>query len=319
MPQGSLLGSLLYTLYTKELESIILAHNLSVHFYADDVQLYTCYTQSESDKIKKQIERCLQDIKLWIEKNFLKINAKKTQSITFLSRSLKNSKIDPTMLTINFDSTEIPNCVSAKVLGVLLTSNLSLSSFITKKYQTCMYHLKNLYHIRNCLPHNIRVMLVTNLILSQLDYCNAILANCSSTELKPLKKVLHSSVRFIFNLKRYEHITPYLYRLHFLPVPYRILYKLALLAYKIVYKLAPSYLTTSFHTYTPTTGYQLRIGPGRDLLMLQSCDYNTVTKNNYSKLVQTWNALPYSIRFESTQTVFKNKLKTHFFQQAFDC
>ena len=92
--------------------------------------------------------------------------------------------------------------VSKSLTGIPLTVNLSLSSFIARKCQIFMFHLRNLYHIKNCLPLYCQIMLqvVNNLILSQLDYCNAILANATKNELKLLQKILHNSVRFIYNL-----------------------------------------------------------------------------------------------------------------------
>ena len=61
-------------------------------------------------------------------------------------------------------------------------------------------------------------MFVNNLILSQLDYYNAILANAINNDLKPLQKILHSFVHFIYNLNWNEHVTPYLIKMHFYPL-----------------------------------------------------------------------------------------------------
>ena len=172
----------------KQLGWIILKHNLSCQFYADDIQLYTSFAHNEWDSTKTKIEKCPKDIKFWMTQNFLKINANKTDCIIFPPKSTQGSDIDHAALKINFCNNFIPNSPSVKVLGTILNTNLFPSAFITKKYQVCMFHLRNLYHIRNCLPHEIRVMMIKNLVLSQLDYCNALLANATSTDLKPLKK-----------------------------------------------------------------------------------------------------------------------------------
>ena len=74
-------------------------------------------------------------------------------------------------------------------------------SFISKKCQICAYHLKNLKHIKKCLPHKYQIMLVYNLILSQIDYCNVLLANASNKDLKLFQKTLNDAVCFIFDLK----------------------------------------------------------------------------------------------------------------------
>ena len=72
-------------------------------------------------------------------------------------------------------------------------------------------------------------MLGNNLILSQLDSCDAILANATKNDLKPLQKIFHNSVRFIYNLNWNEHVTSYLIKLHFLPIKYCILFKLSII------------------------------------------------------------------------------------------
>ena len=85
-------------------------------------------------------------------------------------------------------------------------------------------------------------MLVCNLILSQIDYCNVLLANASNKDLKPLPKTINDAVRFIFDLKRNDHVTLYLICLHFLSVQYRIAFKLCLIAYKLLHGRARTYL-----------------------------------------------------------------------------
>ena len=100
-------------------------------------------------------------------------------------------------------------------------------------------------------------MLVTNLILSNVDYCNAVLANTTAKQLKPLQKIQNDAVQFIFNLKLREHVTPYFVKLHFLPIKYRILFKLCLLAFNIPNKTSPQYLSELFQNFEPTTDANL--------------------------------------------------------------
>ena len=86
IPQRSLLGPLLYILYTKEIESIVLKHGLSVHLYADDIQIYNSFHSDRAVEVRKQVECCLHEIKLWMSDNFLKLNEEKTQ-LLFLNLS----------------------------------------------------------------------------------------------------------------------------------------------------------------------------------------------------------------------------------------
>ena len=114
-----------------------------------------------------------------------------------------------------------------------------------------------------------RLRLITDLILSDLDYCNLIFLGCSYKSIKSLQHVLNKAVRFIINTKPYEHITPYLKQLHILPIVYRIKFKSSLICFKIINKTAPDYLLENFQTFTHNTKINLRMetGNGRDQFM----------------------------------------------------
>ena len=264
VPQGSLLGPMLYTLYTKEIETIAVKHKMSVQMYADDTQLYTSFTTDSATTTELQIESCLSEISYWMKKNFLKVNHNKSNLIIFKSST---SSLPKSSLNVTFGDCSIEINESVKVLGVILTSSLSFEKFILKKAQVCNYHLHNLRHIENCIPLKMKVILISNLILNTLDYC-IVLACATAKDLKPLQKIQNRAVRFAFRLKRQEHITPYLKQFYFLPVKYRIMSKLCLILFDIVNRTSPSYLTDLFETYQPTTTINLRVGVGRDEYML---------------------------------------------------
>ena len=95
-------------------------------------------------------------------------------------------------------------------------------------------------------------------------------------------------------------------------------FKLCILAYKIVYGVAPVYLTEMYETYIPTTIIQLRTGRGRDQLMLVPADGFLPSKCVFYVLMGTWNKLPYTLRKVECYAVFKQRLKTFMFNSAFD-
>ena len=95
-------------------------------------------------------------------------------------------------------------------------------------------------------------------------------ANPSNKDLKPFQNTMNDTVHFNFDLKWNDHVTPYLIRLHFLPVLYRIAFKLCLIAYKLLHQRAPTYLTDMFQSFPPTTSLNLRVGCGHDKLMLET-------------------------------------------------
>ena len=298
VPQGSLLGPLFYILYVCELEQIVTKHGFHVLVYADDCQLYAPFNDSNVDVLKVKLESCLKELKQWMTNNYLMLNKDKTLIKVFWNKVPRFSRL------LDFDLTD-----SVKVLGVQLDSILNFNSFIAKKVATCNMHLRNLNNIKQSLNVSTRILLISNLILSTLDYCNVLLLSCNDKQLKPLRLIINRSIRFIYDLRFRTHITPYYHKLHFLPIKKRIRFKANLLAYKIFYRKAPLYLEEKVERFTPTIQHmQLREGAGRDKYMFEDNDPKSKTLVDLMK--REWYKLPLNIRKITSISLFKKKLKS---------
>ena len=317
VPQGSILGPLFYLLYTKELEKIVENHGLKVSLYADDVQVYFGFKAECIKLVQEKLEKCIVSIMNWMKANFLKLNPDKTM-IKFFTPDKQKLNHEVMSFHLNFGNTTIHPSKSIKVLGVILGAKLNFQTFISNKIRTCNYHLRNLRNIKTCLPTKIRIQLVNTLILSTLDYCNALFACLPECHIYPLQKVMNKAVRFIFNLKYDTHISPFLFKLHFLPIKFRIKFKLCLIAFKIRIGTAPLYLLNTFEFFQPSTTIALRHGVGRDELMMKINLAQMKNLTVLSKIIIEWNDLPFQIRNISDIEIFKTQLKTHFFKKAFD-
>ena len=84
--------------------------------------------------------------------------------------------------------------------------------------------------------------LVTSLVISRLDYCNSVLPGLPASTLAPLQRVQNATARLVINRDRRSHITPALQQLHWLPVEYRIIFKIATLMHHILHDRCPSYI-----------------------------------------------------------------------------
>ena len=177
-------------LYTKEIENIVHKHEIQIQTYADDCQIYLSFKSNQEQEANVKIKGCLNSIKSWMDYNFLKLNAEKTLVKVF------KPKTSP-LLDFKMLDTQSSDCI--KVLGVFINGNLKFNKFISKKVQTCTLHLRNLYNIKHSLDRKTRTLLVTNLILSTVGYCNILLLNATDKDLKPLKIIINKSVRFIYD------------------------------------------------------------------------------------------------------------------------
>ena len=305
-----------YLLYTTEIESIVLNNAMQVHVYADDCKIYFSYNPENKLEAEKKLDSCVNSLKAWMSANYLKLNSDKTVVKVFRpERQNSDPTIDKFSLFDNNVSTE--PLKSVKLLGVILGQNMNFKEFVNRKVQICNLQLRNLWSIRMCLPLETRILLVTNLIISNLDYCNSLLISSPNYVVATLQRALNKAVRFIFSVRRGEHITPYLLKLHLLPVSYRIKYKIILIAFKILHKVSPIYLTEKIQTFYPTTTTYLRPGSGRDQFMFEISLNQIKNGNLLTLMISEWNSLPLNLRKIRELNVFKTHLKTCMFKQAF--
>ena len=131
-----------------------------------------------------------------------------------------------------------------KNLGVAFDSGNTFSSHITKVCRACYYHLKDLRRIRKFLSVETAALLANSMISSRIDYCNSLLYGVNKYNVAKLQKIQNALCRIIFRLDKTSHVTPYLQKLHWLPISYCILFKYNLITFKAIKFSQPSYLSS---------------------------------------------------------------------------
>ena len=160
--------------------------------------------------------------------------------------------------------------------------------------------------------------LVLAFVTSRLDYCNSVLAGLPQVTLEPLQRVQNAAARLILDLNLWDHVTPGLRQLHWLPIRWRIQYKLCSIMQSIHAGKSPVYMTECVRTVADSAS---RSG----LRSANSSLYATPRlRTKFGERAfsyagpSAWNSLPAEIRDDTDFSAFRSKLKTHFFNLAYN-
>ena len=208
---------------------------------------------------------------------------------------------------------------SVRNLGTWFDPHLNMDVNITKTCSSAFYYLYNVRHIRKYLSRSNTESLVHAFVTSGLDYCNSLLYGLPKYQLSKLQRVMNASARLVYCAPKSCHITPLLRELHWLPICYRIEYKILLLTFKVLHGMAPDYLHRLVDVLPPSR-YNLRRNHDHGVLLISPIrTKKTLGDRSFSCAApRLWNLLPSTIRSVPSLSIFKSRLKTFLFTKAFD-
>ena len=315
VPQGSVLGPILFTLYTSPLGDIARKYGLRFHLYADDTQLYITFRPADPASLKcslTTIRQCIDEIRTWMWENLLKLNGDKTEILIITTGKYKqHSFVD----SVSIDGANIIPAEKVRNLGAVFDRTLNPEAFINSKCKSLWYLLRNISRVRRSLTIDSTKTIVQAYITSRLDYCNCLLYGAPAVHLNRLQKVQNYAARLVMLVPKRNHITPVLAKLHWLPVNRRVDFKTLMYTYKSLNGLAPEYLAELLHLYTP--GRPLR-SANHHLLDVPNFRLDTFGRRAFMVAAPVlWNSLPTTIKTSDSLDIFKKRLKTHLYQQTF--
>jgi len=206
-------------------------------------QIYIAPSRNDLQVKVTQLENCTASVHAWLQTNGLQLNPTKSEVIQFTAT--RGSDWVDNVTTLQVSNVAIQPSTNIKSLGGRDTRQEAVMSFdahVTNVCKLCYCHIRSLRHVRESLPNDVARTVACSIVRSSLDYCNSLLAGTSKSNLVKLQRIQNTLARVTLRKGKFDHITPALKELHWLPIEDRITFKLATLTYNIKTSGQPAYL-----------------------------------------------------------------------------
>ena len=302
VPQGSVLGPVLFNIYVSSLADVMKSQGLTSSSYADDTNTRIKLSlQFQFYHISYCIPELMKQVNNWMNEHFLKLYPQKTEIILLYPPHLKNAdKLNGVFIE--------KNCVrfsnSVKLLGVRLDQALDFDLHVSSVVSSCMFHLKNIAKIKRYLTRAETEKLVHAFMSSKFDYCNSLFIGIKQSSLSKLQAVQNRAARIVLGLSPITTITDdMLADLHWLKIECRIIFKILLLVHKFFIKAAPEWFSRNL------------VVMDNDSRLLFNMNLKSKSgRRSFSYVApRYWNCIPKTIRLLDNSEKFKSSIKTVLF------
>ena len=316
MPPSSCAGTNIFNLYCSPLQDVVLS-DLQLSGFADDHSVsrsFKANNRQEECVRNASLEKCLLNVKKWMDKAQLKMNLAKTEFIYFgNTRQIQKCTIS----NINMAGDLILRSYVIKYMGVWLDSGLSIKTHFTKKCKAAVLNFIRIRRICHLLSQETTATLLLSLCVSHLDYCNSILYGLPDNTIGKMQHIQNMCVCLVLRRNKCNSATVCLASLHWLPIKQRIKFKLCILTYKLLHNEGPKYLQDLLHH--KKSKRTLRSSSDQYLLLIPRTNLKTYADRSFRIAAPTvWNELPHHIKCLPNLLKFKSLLKTHLYNIAFN-
>lgn len=297
VPQGSILGPLLYTMYSNDLPQCV--EHSSIHMYADDVQLYLESQRSNFGDSIARINSDLNRINTWAISNGLRLNPSKSKCLIISDRYF----IVPENVNIMISNMPISIVSSARNLGVIFNDRLNWQDHIVSAVGKTNAALRNLYVYQQFTPEHIRILLAKSFLIPKLIYGCELFSSCSSKMLRKLNVAFNNIIRYVYRLNRRDHVSEFAVRLYGVSFDNLIKIRTLTSMHKILYTKNPPYLYNHIRLAHSPRGCQI--------IQLR---HNKQLSDRFFFInaIRLWNQLPSNLQSIINDRQFKSKLYSHF-------
>lgn len=299
VPQGSVLGPLLFIIYLRGIDVIFKKHNVDYVIYADDIQVMVSAHPTELAMAKTRIVQCILKVKSWLHDHKPKMNDDKTEIILLGNRRLLRRC---TLSSVVIEQCELQIAKCVRDLGVWLDDDLSFDTHVIKVCAAAFAYLRVIGRLWRSLTERHRLILIHAFVISRVRYCCSIYNGVTKSNLNSLQRVLNAALRLTTGKRKHQSLNLDRTRLNFPDVHALVRLHTACLVRAVLSSGFPLYLRTLLAFHEPVRN--LRSSNAR-LLQLSPVQSAIGMRAFASYAPRIWNSLPQECRQSMDLNAFK--------------
>ena len=309
VPQGSILGSILFILYMNEIKTFVsnLNHptiSCTVVSYADDTQLLFCGEFDDLQDIKRYTEVTTEKLIDVFTELILKINITKTACFLFSTKHQRN-QIPKEEMSITIRNSKVPFSDSAKNLGLFLDSTMSFKKHITSLYTSIHWKLTYINKCRRDLSFQAKKLLVENCALVKLNYCRELWGQMSRGKIDQIHKLNSFGAKIIFLKNKRDHSSHLIRHLEWLSEEATSNYHLICMFFRVMHEKFNPNVTAPF---TPAKNTR---SSSRLPLTLPRPNTEFLRHSLIYRGTKLWLELPEELTRPMSSATFKLKIRSY--------
>ena len=290
VPQGSVLGAILFIIYINDIKKAL--KYCDIKLFADDTLIYI--HGKDINILTERINEDLAQIEIWMNENDLKLNTTKTK-VMIIGNNIINDDIK-----INNTILEIVN--EYKYLGVIIDNKLKFDKYARYICNKMAQKTNILARIQNKLNYINKIQIYKSIIAPYIEFCSSILFMCNDTDIERIQKIQNRAMRIILKMPKTTPINIMLNMLQWLNVRERIMLKILIFIHKIIQEKTPSYLSENIERNTERTNYRLR---NFDQLTHLMGNKEKTRNSIFIKGIVHYNRLPREVRMSNNMIQFR--------------